>query len=329
MSVYMVTGSAGMIGSKVAEHLLRRGDQVAGVDDLCPSYDVRLKQWRLEQLQAIPGFAFHRVDVSEWMPLETLFQSQRASGDGQFSAVINLAARAGVRDSLVDPWAFFRSNVTGTLNLLELCRRYDVGKFVLASTSSLYGAHNPQPFREDANTDVLLSPYSASKKAAEALCSTYHHLYGIDVTVPRYFTVYGPAGRPDMAPFRFVKWIADGEPLTLYGDGTQQRDFTFVEDIARGTLAALKPVGYEVVNLGTERTTRLLDLIHLIETQVERKATISHQPRHPADMMVTWADTSKAKALLGWEATTPIEEGIRLTADWYRQNHHWAREIAV
>ncbi|MBI2170531.1 MAG: NAD-dependent epimerase/dehydratase family protein [Chloroflexi bacterium] len=329
MATYLVTGAAGMIGSKVAELLLRRGDEVVGVDDLCASYDVRLKGWRLEQLKGLRGFTFHQIDVSELASLEALFADRRSAGHGSFSAVINLAARAGVRDSLVDPWAFFRSNVTGTLNLLELCRRFEVGKFILASTSSLYGAHNPQPFREDANTDVLLSPYAASKKAAEALCSTYHHLYGIDVTVPRYFTVYGPAGRPDMAPFRFIKWIHDGEALTLYGDGSQQRDFTFVEDIARGTLAALKPVGYEVVNLGTERTTKLLDLIHLIETQVERKAIINRQPRHPADMLVTWADTGKAKALLGWEAITLVEEGIRLTVDWYRKNHSWAKEIAL
>lgn len=329
MATYLVTGAAGMIGSKVAELLLRRGDEVVGVDDRCASYDVRLKQWRLEQLKNLRGFAFHPIDISELTALEALFADRRSSGQGTFAAVINLAARAGVRDSLVDPWAFFRSNVTGTLNLLELCRRFEVSKFILASTSSLYGAHNPQPFREDANTDVLLSPYAASKKAAEALCSTYYHLYGIDVTVPRYFTVYGPAGRPDMAPFRFIKWIHDGEPLILYGDGSQQRDFTYVEDIARGTLAALQPVGYEVVNLGTERTTKLLDLIHLIETQVERKAIINRQPRHPADMLVTWADTSKAKALLGWEATTPVEEGIRLTVDWYRKNHSWAKEIAI
>ncbi|MBI4312029.1 MAG: SDR family NAD(P)-dependent oxidoreductase [Chloroflexi bacterium] len=329
MATYLVTGAAGMIGSKVAELLLRRGDEVVGVDDLCASYDVHLKEWRLAQLTPSKGFRFCRGDVAEVGAMEPLFAERKSKGQAPFDGIINLAARAGVRDSLIDPWAFFRSNVTGTLNLLELSHRHQVGKFVLASTSSLYGAHSPQPFREDANTDVLLSPYAASKKAAEALCSTYHHLYGIDVTVPRYFTVYGPAGRPDMAPFRFIKWIHDGDSLTLYGDGTQQRDFTFVEDIARGTLAALKPVGFEVVNLGTERTTKLMDLIHIIESQVERKAVINREPRHPADMLATWADTSKAKALLGWEATTPVEEGIRQAVDWYRQNHSWASKIAI
>lgn len=318
-----------MIGAKVAEMLLRRGDYVVGVDDLCDSYDIRLKTWRLQQLQAWNEFSFDQIDIGDYTPLASLFARQANSGSGQFSAVINLAARAGVRDSVINPWAFFRSNVDGTLNLLELCREWQIGKFVLASTSSLYSAHNAQPFKEDANTDVLLSPYAASKKAAEALCSTYHYLHGIDITVPRYFTVYGPAGRPDMAPFRFVKWISDGQPLTLYGDGTQERDFTFVDDIARGTLAALKPVGFEVVNLGTERTTQLNDVIRQIEHLSERKAIISREPSNPADMMSTWADTSKAKSLLGWEATTSIEEGLRHTVDWYREHRGWAKDVEL
>ena len=327
MSTYLVTGAAGFIASKVTELLLRRGDSVVGVDNLCDSYDVRLKQWRLEQLQALRGLEFHGTDVADLAGLRSLFQQRAGSGQQPFDGVINLAARAGVRDSLIDPWTFFNTNTTGTLNLLELCHQFGVNRFVLASTSSLYGSHNPQPFREDANTNVLLSQYAASKKAAEALCSTYHHLYGIDITVLRYFTVYGPAGRPDMAPFRFVKWIAEGQPLTLYGDGTQERDFTYVDDIARGTLAALKPLGFQTINLGTERTTVLMDVIHLIERLVGRQANIQREPRHPADMQTTWADTSKARAVLDWEAATPIEEGMEQTVAWYQENRHWARDI--
>ena len=327
MSTYLVTGAAGFIASKVTERLLRRGDSVVGVDNLCDSYDVRLKQWRLEQLQALRGLEFHGTDVADLAGLRLLFQQRAGSGGQPFDGVINLAARAGVRDSLIDPWTFFDTNATGTLNLLELCQQFGVSKFVLASTSSLYGSHNPQPFREDANTDVLLSQYAASKKAAEALCSTYHHLYGIDITVLRYFTVYGPAGRPDMAPFRFVKWIAEGQPLTLYGDGTQERDFTYVDDIARGTLAALKPLGFQTINLGTERTTVLMDVIHLIERLVGRQANIQKKPRHPADMQTTWADSSKARSVLDWEAVTPIEEGMAQTVAWYQENQHWARDI--
>ena len=268
MSTFMVTGAAGFIGAKVTELLLRQGHKVVGLDNLSSSYDVRLKRWRLAQLEALPGLTFHTVDVADLPTLRSLFEDQTKSQSVPFSAVINLAARAGVRDSLKNPWVYFNTNVTGTLNLLELCREFGLAKFVLASTSSLYGSHNPKPFKENANTDVLLSPYAASKKAAEALCSTYHHLYGMEITVLRYFTVYGPAGRPDMAPFRFVKWIAEGQPLVLYGDGTQERDFTYVDDIARGTIAALKPLGFQTINLGTERTTRLKDFIHAIERLV-------------------------------------------------------------
>ncbi len=329
MSSYLVTGTAGFIASRVAELLLRSGHQVVGVDNFCDSYDVRLKQWRAEHLKGISGFEFHNRDVANLNDVRALFQGRAKAHHPPFDAVINLAARAGVRDSVIDPWSFFETNAMGTLNLLEMCRESGVKKFVLASTSSLYGEHNPKPFREDANTDVLLSPYAASKKAAEALCSTYHHLHGIDVTVFRYFTVYGPAGRPDMAPFRFVKWIAEGQTLTLYGDGTQQRDFTFVDDIARGTIAGLKPVGYDVINLGTERTVALMDFIHLIEEMVGRKAIIQREPRHPADMMVTWADTSKANKVLGWQATTTVEEGLRKTVAWYQENRSWARDIQL
>ncbi len=329
VSTFLVTGVAGFIAAKVAEQLVRRGDQVVGVDNLCDSYDVRLKQWRMDQLRAQPGMEFHPVDVADLSALRPLFQRRASLGECPFDGVINLAARAGVRDSVVDPWTFFDTNVTGTLNLLDLCREFGVSKFVLASTSSLYGAHNPQPFREDANTDVLLSPYAASKKAAEALCSTYHHLHGIDMTVFRYFTVYGPAGRPDMAPFRFIKWIAEGETLTLYGDGTQQRDFTFVDDIARGTIAGLKPLGYQVINLGTERTVALMDFIGLIEKLVGQKARIKREPRHPADMMVTWAETSKAKETIGWQSSTTVEEGLEQAVAWYMENRGWAREIKL
>lgn len=329
MSTYLVTGAAGFIAAKVTELLLGRGDSVVGVDNLCDSYDVRLKEWRRDQIKALPGLEFQHLDVADLAAVQRLFRDRPRSTQPPFDGVINLAARAGVRDSVRDPWSFFATNVTGTLNLLELCRETGVQKFVLASTSSLYGPHNPQPYREDADTEVLLSPYAASKKAAEALCSTYHHLHGIDVTVFRYFTVYGPAGRPDMAPFRFIKWITEGEPLTLYGDGTQQRDFTYVDDIARGTLAGLKPLGYQVINLGTERTVALLDFIGLIEKLVGRQAQIRREPRHPADMMVTWADTTKARKVLGWQATASVEEGLEKTVAWYAENRRWAREIAL
>ena len=219
MTTYLVTGCAGFIGWKVCELLLADGQSVAGVDNLNDAYDVRLKHWRLAQLQGKPGFTFHRLDITKRPELREL---RELKGSARFDAVINLAARAGVRQSVENPWIYFETNVTGTLNLLELCREFGVQKFVLASTSSLYRANNPRPFREDANTDGPLSPYAVSKKGVEALCYTYHYLHGIDVTVFRYFTVYGPAGRPDMSLFRFVQWISEGQPVTVYGNGKQE-----------------------------------------------------------------------------------------------------------
>src|SRR3972149_2215875 len=251
MAHYLVTGVAGFIASRVAEMLLEAGHSVVGVDNLNAAYDVRMKEYRLGKLQGRPGFEFLRLDISDRVAIEQLdTQAGRDSKAHGFEAVVNLAARAGVRQSVENPWVYIDTNVTGTLNLLEVCREYRVPKFVLASPSSLYGEHNPAPYLEDANTDRPLSPYAASKKAAEALCHTYHYLHGIDVTVLRYFTVYGPAGRPDMSLFRFVQWISEERPVLVYGDGQQSRDFTFIDDIARGTIAALKPMRYEVINLG-------------------------------------------------------------------------------
>jgi nucleoside-diphosphate-sugar epimerase len=253
----------------------------------------------------------------------------RFSTQAPFDAVINLAARAGVRTSVENPWVYVDTNVTGTLNLLELCRKHDVKKFVLASTSSLYGAHNPRPFREDADTNGPLSPYAASKKGAEALCYTYHYLYDIDVTVFRYFTVYGPAGRPDMSVFRFVRWINEEHPVQVYGDGKQSRDFTFVDDIARGTIAGLKPVGFEVINLGSDEPVVLMDAIRLIERLLDKKALLEYKPRYSADVMATWADIGKAERLLGWRPQVSFEEGIGQAVKWYQENRDWAKDVIV
>ena len=321
--VYFVTGCVGFIGSKVTELLLMDGHAVVGIDNLNDAYDVRLKRWRLQQLEKESGFQFHELDICNQSALREVFNSNT------LDAVINLAARAGVRYSVENPWVYYETNVTGTLNLLELCREAEVKKFVLASTSSLYGANNPQPFQEDADTNSPISPYAASKKGAETLCYTYHHLHGIDVTVFRFFTVYGPAGRPDMSPFRFVQWISEERPVVVYGDGGQSRDFTFVDDVARGTIAGLKPLGYEVINLGSDSPVVLMDMIHLVEELTGKKAKIEYKPFHPADVRATWADIGRAERLLGWRPHSTFRDGFSALVDWYHANREWAKEIST
>lgn len=325
MANYILTGAAGFIASRVADRLLDRGDTVIGIDNLNDAYDVRLKHWRLDRLRGRDGFTFHETDIGDRAGLEHLFRD--AAGAGSVDGVINLAARAGVRQSVENPWVYIETNTTGTLNLLELCVKHDIGKFMLASTSSLYGAENPMPYREDADTNRPLSPYAASKKAAEALCYTYHYLYQIDVTICRYFTVYGPAGRPDMSLFRFVQWIREGRPVTVFGDGRQERDFTYVDDVARGTIAAMRPLGYEVINLGSDKPVVLADAVALVEKYTDSSANIVNQPRHPADVLATWADIGKAERLLEWRPQTSFEQGVRNLVDWYEENRTWARQI--
>ena len=327
MGKYLVTGAAGFIASRVCEFLLDEDHAVVGIDDMNDAYDIRLKDYRLARLKARPGFVFHRMDVTRLEPLRALFAENAERDAPPFDAALNLAARAGVRQSIENPWGYFETNVTGALNLLELCKDFGVMKFVLASTSSAYGADTPAPFREDAPSDKPLSPYAASKKAAEALCHTYHHLFGIDVSVLRYFTVYGPAGRPDMSLFRFTQWIAEGMPVLVYGDGTQSRDFTYVDDIARGTIAAIQPLSYEIINLGSDEPVVLNDAIARIEALTEKKARIRHEERNPADVKATWANIEKAERLLDWRPRVRLADGLAHLVEWYAANREWAKEI--
>ena len=322
----VVTGCAGFIGHRVASLLLDQGHQVYGADRLGDSRSARLQEWRLNSLLERPDFGFHRADVTGQHGLRRFFE--RIVQSGPVTAVVNLAALAGVRASVENPRAYYDVNVLGTLNLLELCREFGVGKFILASTSSVYGAEADGPVGEDADSSRPLSPYAASKKAAEALLYSYHHLHGIDAVALRYFTVYGPAGRPDMSVFRFIKAIAEGEPITVFGDGTQQRDFTYVDDIARGTVAALDVAGYETINLGYGSPVALNRVIRLIEEAVGKAASIEHQERHAADPMMTWADINRARNVLGWTPDVGIEEGIRRTVEWYMDNRDWARLLS-
>lgn len=328
MANYLITGVAGFIAARVAEMLLEAGHSVAGLDNLNDAYDVRMKEYRLNGLRKYPGFSFHLLDISDKKALEEWKPGTlQSSPHPPFDAVINLAARAGVRQSVENPWVYIETNVTGTLNLLEYCRQAEIPKFILASTSSVYGADAPLPTPETANTDRPLNPYSASKKSAEALSHAYHFLYGIDVTVVRYFTVYGPAGRPDMSMFRFTQWISEDLPVRVNGDGEQTRGFTYVDDIARGTIQALTPLGYEIINLGGHQNISINRLIGLMEAQIGKKAQVVHLPVHRADMLANWADVEKAGRLLGWEPGVSLEQGVANLVAWYRAEREWARFI--
>lgn len=316
----LVTGSAGFIGWKVAHKLLEEGHTVIGLDNLNDYYDVRLKEYRLNTLKEHSNFTFYRVDIENINELKEIFKKHK------IDAVINEAARAGVRYSIENPYVYFTTNANGVLNLLELCKEFGVNKFIQASTSSLY-AGQPMPFREDLPVNTPISPYAASKKASEVLCYTYHYLYGIDVSIVRYFTVYGPAGRPDMSIFRFIKWIMEGKPIELFGDGTQTRDFTYIDDIAEGTVKALKPLGFEIINLGNNNPHKLSEVIELIENFTGKKAIIQNYEFPKVDIKATWADITKAKELLSWEPKVNLEEGIKRTIEWFQENWDWIKDI--
>jgi UDP-glucuronate 4-epimerase len=320
MGNYLVTGAAGFIGARTAEMLISDGHTVVGIDNVNDAYDPRMKEYRLKKLQALPGFTFHKLDISEKSVIDPL-------KDQKFDAVINLAARAGVRFSVENPWVFVESNMTGTLNMLELCKQTGTKKFIMASTSSIYGEDPPYPTPESAPSSEPLQPYAASKKGAEAMSHAYHHLYGIDVSIVRYFTVYGPAGRPDLALFRFVQWVSEGRPVRVNGDGKQSRGFTYIDDIARGTILALKPLGYEVINLGGHEVITINDLVSLIEDVVGKKAIVEHGPPNPADMFTNWADVTKAGELLGWEPQFNMRAGVERLVEWYNAEREWAKNI--
>lgn len=366
MSTYLVTGAAGFIASQVCAQLLAAGHTVVGVDNLNDYYDVRLKDYRLSQLlgpaarplgdnplhsvYAVPpsssvsvppasglpslrpsgspsythgAFTFRPLDIENLPALQALF------AEFSFDAVFNLAARAGVRYSMENPHVYLTTNAHGTLNLLECQRRHGVKKQVLASTSSLY-AGCPMPFTEDLPVNTPLSPYAASKKAAEAMAYSYHSQFGLDISVVRYFTVYGPACRPDMSILRFIKWIDEGTPIELFGDGSQTRDFTYVDDIASGTILAAKPLGYEVVNLGGGNNPIALSaMIGLIEAALGKKAAYNRKPFLSVDMKDTSADITKAGRLLGWQPRVNPEEGFQRSVEWYVANRSWLKDIKL
>ena len=324
--------------------LLAQGHTVVGVDNLNDYYDVRLKDYRLDRLLGGDGqrsgggrrhsvfaageaqhgaFTFLPLDIEHGSAVADLFSRWK------FDAVINLAARAGVRYSVEHPEVYASTNVSGGVNLLQAMARQGTRKYVLASSSSLY-AGATAPFKETDDVTRPLSPYAASKLGAEAMASAFHHMHGIDVTVLRYFTVFGPAGRPDMSPLRFIKWIDEGTPIELFGDGSQARDFTFVDDIATGTLAALKPMGYEVINLGGGHEPMTIStMIRGFEARLGKRAVIESKPFHSGDMHSTQADVSKAARLLNWTPRIEAAEGFKRTVEWYLANRAWFQHIEL
>lgn len=323
MKKVLLTGAAGFIASNVADQLLSAGVEVVGLDNMNDYYDVRLKKFRLEKLSGRKGFTFHHLDIEDKPALRKLFETQH------FDVVFNLAARAGVRYSMTHPDVYMSTNAQGSLNLLDCMREFKVKKFILASTSSLY-AGQKMPFSEDLAVNTPISPYAASKKAAEVMAYSYHYLYGIDVSIVRYFTVYGPAGRPDMSVFRFINWIDKGEKLEIFGDGSQSRDFTYVEDIARGTILAAKELGYEIINLGGGKNPISINtVISTLEKHLGQKARIDSKDFHKADIKETWADISKAERLLGWKPQVSFEDGLKRTVDWYLKEKSWVQSVQL
>ncbi len=309
----LVTGSAGFIGFHVSKRLLETGEDVVGIDNLNEYYDVTLKKARLEILRSHDRFSFYREDIRNLEVLDDIFERHR------LDIVCNLAAQAGVRYSLKDPFSYQRSNLEGFLNLLELARKHGVRNFVYASSSSVYGDNKKLPFSVDDRVDTPISLYGATKKANELIAHAYSHLYHIPCTGLRYFTVYGPWGRPDMALFLFTDAILKKSPISVYNNGQMKRDFTYIDDIVEGTIAALRrAVAYEIFNLGNSQSVSLLDFIRTLEEELGEKAQMKMMPIQPGDVPETLADIRKSRELLGFNPKTPLKEGVKRFVAWYR-----------
>ena len=313
---FLVTGGAGFIGSHVCERLLHGGHSVWAFDDLNTFYDPQLKRRNLRDIQSLAKpFEFTQGDLTDRAALDELF------GSVKFDQVIHLAARAGVRPSLAEPALYQRVNVEGTVNILEAARLTGVKKITIASSSSVYGVNSKVPFAEVDPIFAAISPYAASKLACEALGHVYHHVYGMDVAMLRFFTVYGPRQRPDLAIHKFAKLISAGKPIPVFGDGSTARDYTYVTDTVDGVIACTqKELGFEIFNLGESQTVTLSYLIEVIEKELGKKAVIDRQPPQPGDVPITFADISKARAKLGYNPHIKIEQGIKMFIEWFRKN---------
>ena len=313
----LVTGGAGFVGSHVAEYLLARGDDVVIVDELNDYYDVKIKLANLEHLRKLcpdeERLTIYKGDICDEDFMLDVFEKERPEW------VCHMAARAGVRPSIQDPFVYIHSNIRGTTQLMELSHKFGVKNFVFASSSSVYGGSDSTYFSEEENVDNPVSPYAASKKACELLAYTYHHLYQLNITGLRFFTVYGPRGRPDMAPFKFIDRVSRGLELQQFGDGSSSRDYTYIDDIVDGVVRSIdRPHKYEVFNLGKGDGTSLKEFIGIVEKHVGKSAKIKVMPNQPGDVPYTCADVTKAQALLAYRSKVPFDEGIRRTVDWYK-----------
>lgn len=334
MSLILLTGAAGFIGYHVAEELLRRGYEVVGVDNLNPYYDVRLKEARLERLMQRDGFTFQRLDLSDRAVTGRLFETTRPE------RVVHLAAQAGVRYSLTDPQAYIDSNLVAFGNILEGCRNTSVDHLVYASSSSVYGSNASLPYAVSDRTDHPVSLYAATKRANEVMAHTYSHLYRLPTTGLRFFTVYGPWGRPDMALFLFTSAILEGRPIDVFNEGRMKRDFTYIDDCVAGVVSAVEHTPgpdpewsaedpapetsnapYRLYNLGSDRPVELSEMIRLLESAIGREAVKNYRPLQPGDVVATWADIEDSRRDLGYSPSTPMEEGIRRFVGWYREHY--------
>jgi UDP-glucuronate 4-epimerase len=312
--VILVTGGAGFIGSHLAEKLLQNGHTVHNLDNLNDYYDPAIKRDNMKRVRQHRQYHFYEGDILDESLLKSLFVQTR------FDCIVHLAARAGVRPSIQEPLLYEKVNVQGTMNLLELCKQHDIKKFIFASSSSVYGANTKVPFSEDDWVDNPVSPYAATKKAGELICYTYHRLYQLSVTCLRFFTVYGPRQRPDMAIHKFTQLISNNRPIPVFGNGKARRDFTYIEDIIQGIESAIARCNlYHIYNLGESKTVELMYLIELLETALGKKAIIEFYPDQPGDVPVTFADIRRAKADLNYNPQIPIEEGIKLFIEWFQK----------
>lgn len=309
----LVTGGAGFIGSHLCERLLARGDRVVTLDNFNDYYLPAIKEKNLHATLKSPSFSLVRGDILDVPLLDRVF------GETRFDVVVHLAARAGVRPSIEQPLLYEQVNCLGTLNLLEQARKRNIRRFVFASSSSVYGNVKEIPFREDARVDRPVSPYAATKAAGELYCHNYFHLYGISCTALRFFTVYGPRQRPDMAIHKFTALIDAGKPVPFFGDGSTDRDYTYFKDIIDGVEAAVdRDLGFEIINLGESRTTTLAELVRIIEKHLGKKAVLKKQPMQAGDVLRTCADVSKARRLLDYNPSTTVDQGVKQFVEWYR-----------